>query len=116
MKDKYLCYDDVFKRVFLDNINILAKFISDITNIDYKLLVNNIILEENDVGIGYDHEKFKKCDFILQVIRNKVSDSKDDSNNENDAYMFQLFYKNLDGSKELNVVHININYFNINYQ
>ena len=38
----FLCYDIVFKTLFTTFPNILAKLISDITNIPYELLEDNI--------------------------------------------------------------------------
>ena len=37
LKFPLMCYDVIFKSVFMNNENILAKMISDITNIDYNL-------------------------------------------------------------------------------
>lgn len=36
-----MCYDISMKAIFIDEINILAKMISDITGIDYKMLKDN---------------------------------------------------------------------------
>ena len=40
----FLCYDISMKTIFTDEVNILAKMVSDITWIDYKLLDDNVIL------------------------------------------------------------------------
>ena len=53
-------YDKIFKVLFINNENILTKIISDITNISYVLLKDNIILEMNEIPITRNNEKFKK--------------------------------------------------------
>ena len=40
----FMCYDIVMKAIFIDEVNILAKMISDVTGIDYKLLEDNNFL------------------------------------------------------------------------
>ena len=67
-----LCYDIVFKSVFTNQENLLAKMISDITGIDYELLKDNIILETNELPISKNNEKAKRCDFIIRMKNNNI--------------------------------------------
>ena len=67
-----MCYDVVFKSVFLGNENILAKMISDITGFNYSILEDNITLECNELPIEIKGEKFKKCDFIVKVDKDMI--------------------------------------------
>ena len=60
----FMCYDISIKAIFTDEVNILAKMVSDITGIDYNLLEDNIVLETNELPISRNNEKVKKCDFI----------------------------------------------------
>ena len=68
----FLCYDITIKAVFVDEVNILAKMVSDITGIDYKLLEDNVILETNELPISRNKEKAKKCDFILKINEDNI--------------------------------------------
>ena len=56
-----LCYDIVFKTIFTKYPNLLAKLISDITEIPYPLLKDNIFLETNELPISKNDEKAKRC-------------------------------------------------------
>ena len=56
-----MCYDVVFKSVFLGNENILAKMISDITGFDYSILENKHSINKtpaydtgNNNGLGFN--------------------------------------------------------------
>ena len=62
-----MCYDIIFKSLFIGQENILGKMISDITGIDYKLLKDNIVLETNELPINKRNEKAKRCDFVLTI-------------------------------------------------
>ena len=62
-----LCYDKVFKKVFRDNPNALAKLISDITGIPYLEIKDNIIFSSNGLRLNHIKEKSKVCDFIVNV-------------------------------------------------
>ena len=59
----FMCYDLVMKAIFTDEVNILAKMISDITGIDYEILENNIILETNEMLVNNLKEKAKRYNF-----------------------------------------------------
>ena len=62
-----LCYDKVFKKVFRDNPNALAKLISDITGIPYLEMKDNIVFSSNELRLNHIKEKSKVCDFIVNV-------------------------------------------------
>ena len=62
-----LCYDKVFKKVFRDNPNALAKLISDITEIPYLEIKDNITFNSNELRLSHVKEKSKICDFIVSV-------------------------------------------------
>ena len=68
----FLMFDISMKAVFIDEVNILAKMVSDITGIDYKLLEDNVILETNEIPISRNNEKAKKCDFILKIDKDNI--------------------------------------------
>jgi len=72
LKMPLMCYDIAFKAIFTDEVNILAKMVSDITGIDYKTLENNVILETNELPISTNNEKAKRCDFILRINENNI--------------------------------------------
>ena len=63
----FFMYDISIKSIFVDEVNILAKMVSDITGIDYKLLEDNVVLETNELPVNRMNEKAKKCDFILKI-------------------------------------------------
>ena len=56
----FMCYDLVMKAIFADEVNILAKMISDITGIDYEILEKNIIHETNEIPVNNLKEKKQK--------------------------------------------------------
>ena len=72
----FLMYDITIKAIFSDEVNILAKMVSDITGIDYKLLEDNVILETNELPVSRNKEKAKKCDFILKINEDNIFISK----------------------------------------
>ena len=72
VKRRIVSYDIIFKSLFIDNENILAKMISDITGIEYELLKDNIILETNELPINKRNDKFKRCDFILKIGKDNI--------------------------------------------
>ena len=68
----FLMYDISIKSIFVDEVNILAKMVSDITGIDYKLLEDNVVLETNELPVNRMNEKAKKCDFILKINKDNI--------------------------------------------
>ena len=57
-----LSSDIIFKSIFMKNPNILSKFIYDIAGIN----INNLVLISNELPITRNHEKFKRCDFLIK--------------------------------------------------
>ena len=116
-----MCYDVVFKSVFLGNENILAKMISDITGFDYSILENNITLECNELPIEIKGEKFKKCDFIVKVDKDMILNLELNTKSYGGilvkglSYAFNLFSRHtLKGdtyNENLRITQINMNYF-----
>ena len=86
----FMCYDIVMKAIFIDEVNILAKMISDVTGIDYKLLEDNVILEVNELPVSIKNEKAKRCDFILKIDKNNILNLE-----INTSYYPELVIKNL---------------------
>ena len=125
IKIPLLCYDFFFKSVFKDNENILAKMISNITGLDYKLLKDNIILETNELPVSRKNEKFKKCDFIIRVGKDMILNLELNKNSyselliKNLSYVFNLFStvtkKGNNYNKNLKIIQININCFKDNF-
>ena len=66
---RILTYDVGFKSVFGRSTELMARFVSIITGIEYDILKDNIILIVNEIPIIRRNEEFKKCDFI---VRNRV--------------------------------------------
>ena len=56
----------------MDNLNILARMISDITSIDYNILHDNITMYTNEIPISKTNSKAKRCDFIIKFNGNSV--------------------------------------------
>ena len=121
LKFPLMCYDIIFKSVFMNNENILAKMISDITNIDYKILENNITLEANELPISKKNEKAKRCDFIVRLDKDYILNLELNRQSHtglivrNLSYVFNLFSTNTKAGDEYNknlvVMQININCF-----
>ena len=123
LKERYplMCYDVIFKSIFTNHENILAKMISDITGIDYKLLEDNITLETNELPISKKNEKAKRCDFIVRYNNNYIINLELNRQShtglivKNLSYVFNLFSTNSKKGEEydgdLMVMQININCF-----
>lgn len=121
LKFPLMCYDVIFKSVFLNNENILAKMISDITNIDYKILENNITLEANELLISKKNEKAKRCDFVVRLDKDYILNLELNRQSHtgliirNLSYVFNLFSTHTKIGDEYNenlvVMQININCF-----
>ena len=116
-----LCYDVIFKALFINQENILAKMIADITGMDYKLLEDNIVMITNEIPIDNKDEKFKRCDFILRMNNNNIINLELNRQShsglivKNLVYLFQLFSasfkKGDEYDSELVIMQININCF-----
>lgn len=115
-----ICRDSVFKSVFIDNPNVLAKMISDITNTPYKDLKDNISYDTNELPIRTKKEKAKRTDFLVKIGANQVSNVELNVRNDKSQVMKNLSYifyiyssftkKSKKYNKELQVSQINIDY------
>lgn len=119
-----LCYDIVFKSIFINQENTLAKMISDITGIDYHLLENNITLETNEIPIKRKNEKAKRCDFIARIHKDNIVNLELNRQShtgyivKNLSYIFEKFAttasKGESYNENLKVMQINLNCFHDN--
>ena len=119
-----MCYDVIFKSVFTNNENILAKMISAITGIDYNVFKDNIRLEINEIPISRKNEKAKKCDFIVKIDKSTIVNLELNRQNlktntvKNLSYAFSLFKTNSSKGEEyyekFKVMQININCYKDN--
>ena len=120
LKYPILSFDSVFKTIFTENIDTLAKMISDFTGIKLEKLINNIVLIVQELPIDVNHEKVKRCDFIVKFDKNKKinielnRDFHSGTVARNLSYAFTLFSSNTkEGEKydvNMQVIQININY------
>ena len=119
--DNRLINDRVFKSLFINNTNALAKLISDVTKIPYSKLKNNILLEINEIPIKNKNEKFKKCDFIVKMsnkalINIELNTSKYKGlKTKNLSYSFNLYSTHTKIGNQYNedlvIIQINLNTF-----
>ena len=115
----FMCYDMIFKSVFIDNENILAKMISDITGLNYGFLENNIMLKTNELSNDRYNEKFKRCDFLVSFNNNPIINLELNPKSyigliiKNLSYLFHIYKTNSVSGEEYNdkleVTQININ-------
>ena len=120
----FICYDSVFKALFMDEVNILTKMVSDITGMDYEILENNITLETNELPVNSLKEKVKKCDFILRIDKNKILNIELNASYytglliKNLAYLCNIFSRVTKKSdkydENLNVIQLNLNCYEKN--
>lgn len=116
--------DKIFKAVFKENLNVLAKMIADITGITYELLKDNITLIDNEIPVSKKYEKAKRCDFIVQIKDNLVINLEINANSyeslkrRNLVYAFNLYSKSTKEGDEYNpnftTIQINLNAFSEN--
>ena len=116
-----LCYDIIFKSVFMHQENILGKMVSDITGLNYNLLKDNLILEVNELPIHRKNEKAKRCDFVLKVEKDTIIDLELNRHyyigleSKNISYLFKLFSTASEKGEKYNdnlmVLQINLNCF-----
>lgn len=89
--------DRIFKAIFINNENVLAKLISDITDIDYNRLKNNITIKINEIPIIHKGENFKKTDFIVNFGNTTTINIEANSSyykgsrSKNLSYVFMLY-------------------------
>ena len=104
----FMCYDLVMKAIFIDDVNILAKMVADITGIDYKVLENNTILETNEIPINNLNEKSKRCDFVLRINKDRIINLELNASYypgliiKNLSYLFGMFSNATKKSEEYN--------------
>ena len=120
----FMCYDTVFKTLFINEVNILTKMVSDITGIDYEILENNITLETNELSVNSLKEKVKKCDFILRIDKNNILNIELNASYytglliKNLAYLCNIFSRVTKKSdkydENLNVIQLNLNCYEKN--
>lgn len=120
----FICYDSVFKALFMDEVNILTKMVSDITGMDYEILENNITLETNELPINSLKEKIKRCDFILRIDKNNILNIELNASYytglliKNLAYLCNIFSrvtkKSAKYDENLNVIQLNLNCYEKN--
>ena len=120
----FVCYDSVFKALFMDEVNILTKMVYDITGIDYEILENNITLETNELPVNSLKEKVKKCDFILKIDKNNILNIELNASYytglliKNLAYLCNIFSRVTKKSdkydENLNVIQLNLNCYEKN--
>ena len=93
--------------------------VSDIADIDYELLKDNIVLETNELPISTKNEKAKRCDFVLRVLDNRIINLELNAYRypgliiKNLSYVFQLFTSSFKKgeyyNEDLIVMQINLN-------
>ena len=112
--------DPVIKSIFSDNPNVLAKFISDITDYNYYELKDNITILNNELNIKTKKERAKRSDFLVKIDNNKYTNIEVNNNSEESAliknlsYVFHIYStvtkKGNKYDKELEVIQINLDY------
>lgn len=104
----FLMFDITIKAIFSDEVNILAKMVSDITGIDYKLLEDNVILETNELPVSRNKEKAKKCDFILKINEDNILNLEINTSYypevviKNLSYLFGIYSRSAKRGKDYN--------------
>ena len=119
---RILTYDVGFKSVFGRSTELMARFVSIITGIEYDILKDNIILIVNEIPIIRRNEEFKKCDFIVRIGERGIINVELNrySNSfiwrKNFSYITSLYGRRtiIGNNYELNILinQININSFN----
>ena len=115
-KSSILCYDVIFKSIFMKYPNVLSRFIYDVTG----YCLNDINLICNEMPITRYEEKFKRCDFVIsdnnRIFNIELNSS--DSHTlliKNTSYAFGLFSSytssGVEYPEDLEVIQININNF-----
>lgn len=112
--------DRIFKALFINNENALAKLIADLTDIPYDKLKDNIVLEINEIPIIYKGEKFKRSDFIVSFDNFMINieanvDSYVGQITKNLSYVFTLYGRGFDKGEKYRdnkmIIQINLNAF-----
>lgn len=121
LKYPLFMYDKCIKKLFQDNEDLLADYISSVTGIEYDKLKDNIFFDNTELPIGKLNEKLKRCDLIVRhkdkgVYNIEINNEKYEGMREkNLSYAFNLYSRStLQGdkySKDLLVYQINVNNF-----
>lgn len=119
--ERRIINDRIFKSIFIENTNSLAKLISDITKIPYHKLKNNIFVTTNEIPIKNKNEKFKKCDFIVKLNNEAIINIELNTQKykglktKNLSYSFNLYSNNTKIGKDYRnnflIIQINLNTF-----
>ena len=117
----FLCYDIVMKAIFTNEVNILAKMISDISGIPYSTLKDNTTLITNEIPINSKDEKAKRCDFVIKVTNGNIislevnSSYYEGMNSKNLSYIFgeyiAMFKTGEKYNEKMYAIQINLNCF-----
>ena len=117
----FLCYDIVMKAIFTDEVNILAKMISDISGIPYSVLKDNVTLITNEIPINSKNEKAKRCDFVIKVTNGNIISLEVNSsyykgmNSKNLSYLFgeyiAMFKAGEKHNENMAAIQVNLNCF-----
>ena len=117
----FICYDIVMKAIFTDEVNILAKMISDISGIPYSVLKDNTTLITNEIPINSKNEKAKRCDFVIKVTNGNIIPLEVNSsyykgmNSKNLSYLFgeyiAMFKAGEKHNENMAAIQVNLNCF-----
>lgn len=112
---------NIFKALFINNTNALAKLISDITKIPYSKLKNNILIITNEITIINKKEKINNYDYIVKLNNESIKRPKLNTKkykglkNNNLSYSFNLYSNSTKISSNNNenflIIQINLNTF-----
>mgnify|MGYP002860463455 CR=1 FL=1 len=116
--------DPVIKTIFKDSPNALAKLISDIADINYYELEDNINILNNELSISTKKEKYKKTDFLVKIDNNKYINLEMNNHSEksdlikNLSYVFHIYSKTTKKSNKydnnMEISQINLDYHSFN--
>ena len=69
-------FDYVFKELVTDEScrKWLAEIISDVTGLDYEILVKNIVIKDPKLRVGNKNEKKNVSDILIEVDKNYISE------------------------------------------
>lgn len=116
-----LSNDSVFKEIFSKVPNALATLISDIMNIDYNILKDNIIIERSELNKNGTTNKSTTCDFVVKIEDNfKINIEINSSNvkglDERNFLFVSRLYSNIipKGTKYKDLINYKVAQININ--
>lgn len=116
-----LCNDSVFKEIFSKVPNALAALISEIMNIDYFILQDNIQIERSELNKESIENKSTTCDFIVKIddsfkIDLEINTRKSLGLNERNFLFVSRLYSNMipKGTKYKDLLNYRVAQININ--